>query len=145
MNLPANGSLEFPVTEEHVFDTQLSVSSLTPDNLLTYIRNKAISDNARRQLQQIADVKTQIANTDTEKRSVTDQENAVTRDEERNRQNIASLSTVSGQQQIVQDYARKLSDQETQIAKLRDRGTALDQQHAALQAQLNGLIEKLDF
>ena len=51
----------------------------------------------------------------------------------------------SGQQQIVQDYARRLSEQETQIGKLRDRQTALDQQKAALQAQLNGIIEKLDF
>ena len=109
MKLPANGSLDFPVTEERVYDTQTSVSSLNPDGLLTYIRNKSISDAARRQLQQIADVKTQIANTDADKRSVTDQINSVTRDEERNRQNIASLSPVSGQQQLVQDYARKLT------------------------------------
>ena len=145
IKLPANGSLEFPVTEEHVYDTQISVSSLNPDGLLTYIRNKSISDAARRQLQQIADVKTKIADADAEKRSVTDQVNNLTRDEERNRQNITSLSSVSGQQQLVQEYARKLSDQETQIAKLRDREGALDQMHASLQTQLNGLIEKLDF
>jgi hypothetical protein len=76
---------------------------------------------------------------------VNDQVNNVTRDEERNRQNIASLSQVSGQQQLVQDYARKLSDQETQITTLRDRESALDRQQASLQTQLNGLIEKLDF
>ena len=63
--------------------------------------------------------------------------NSTTRDEDRNRQNIASLSAVSGQQQIVQDYARKLTDQETQIAKLRDRQTALDKQRAALQTQVD--------
>lgn len=145
MKLPANGSLEFPVIEERVYDTQISVSSLSLDGLLTYIRNKSISDTARRQLQQIADVKTHIANTESDKRSVTDQINSVTRDEERNRQNIASLSAVSGQQQLVQDYARKLSEQETQITALRDRESALDQQRASLQAQLNSLIEKLDF
>jgi hypothetical protein len=145
VKLPANGSLDFPVTEERVYDTQTSVSSLNPDGLLTYIRNKSISDAARRQLQQIADVKTQIVNTDAEKRSVTDQVDNVTRDEERNRQNIASLSQVSGQQQLVQDYARKLSDQETRIAALRDREGALDRQQASLQTQLSGLIEKLDF
>ena len=71
--------------------------------------------------------------------------NTLSRDEERNRQNIASLSAVSGQQQIVQDYARKLADQETQIAKLHDREAALDQQRATLQTQLNGEIERLDF
>jgi hypothetical protein len=145
VNLPANGSLDLPVTEERVYDTQTSVSSLNPDGLLTYIRNKNISDAARKQLQQISDVKTQIANADADKRSVTDQVNNVTRDEERNRQNIASLSPVSGQQQLVQDYARKLSDQEAQISTLRDRETALDRQRTALQTQLNGLIEKLDF
>jgi hypothetical protein len=145
VQLPANGSLDFPVTEERLYDTQTSISSLNPDGFLTYIRNKTISDTARRQLQQIADVKTQIANSDSEKRSVTDQVNNLTRDEDRNRQNITSLSSVSGQQQLVQEYARKLSDQETQIAKLRDREGALDQQHASLQTQLNGLIEKLDF
>jgi chromosome segregation ATPase len=118
---------------------------MNPDGLLVYIRNKSISDAARRQLQQIADLKTQIAGADTEKRSVNDQAASLARDEERSRQNITSLSTVSGQQQIVQDYARKLADQETQIAKLRDREGALDQQKASLQTQLNGIIEKLDF
>jgi hypothetical protein len=132
IKLPASGALDFPVTEEHVYDTQTSV-------------NKAIGDNARRQLQQIADVKTKISDTDSEKTSVTSQINTITRDEDRNRQNIASLSAVSGQQQIVQDYARKLADQETQIAKLHDREAALDQQRATLQTQLNGQIDKLDF
>ena len=145
MKLPASGSLDFPVTEEHVYDTQISVSSLNPDGLLTYIRNKTISGAARRQLQQVSDLKTQLAGADAEKHSVTDQVNNLTRDEDRNRQNITSLSSVSGQQQLVQEYARKLSDQEAQIAKLRDREAALDQQHASLQTQLNGLIEKLDF
>jgi hypothetical protein len=145
IKLPASGALDFPVTEERVYDTQTSISSLNPDGLLTYIRNKNVSDAARKQLQQIADIKTQIVNTDSDKHSVTDQVANLTRDEERNRQNITSLSSVSGQQQLVQDYARKLSDQETQIAKLGDREGALDQQRASLQTQLNGLIEKLDF
>jgi hypothetical protein len=145
VKIPASGSAELPVTEEHIYDTQVQVSSLNPDVLLTWIRNKALSDAARRQLQQISDTKTAIANSDIEKGSVNDQVNNLTRDEQRNRENIASLSNVSGQQQIVQDYARKLSEQETQIAKLRDRATALDQQKATLQTQLNSQIEKLDF
>lgn len=143
--LPADGHVEFPVTEENVFDTQISVSSLNPDALLVYVRNKAVSENARRQLQQIADIKTQIADTEAEKHSVSDQVSSLAGDEERMRQNISSLSSVSGQQQIVQDYARKLADQETQIAKLHDREGALDRQRTALQSQLDGLIEKLDF
>ncbi|HWF07756.1 MAG TPA: DUF4139 domain-containing protein [Bryobacteraceae bacterium] len=145
VKVPASGAATLPVTEEHIYDTQVSVSSLTPESLLTYIRNKNISDTARRQLQQVADTKTAIANGDAEKRSITDQVNALTADEQRNRENITSLSNVSGQQQAVQDYARKLSDQEAQIAKLRERAAVLDGTHATLQTQLNNLIEKLDF
>jgi hypothetical protein len=145
IKLAASASVDFPVTEEHVYDSQTAVSSLNPDGLLTYVRNKSISASARTQLQQIADIKTRIANTDAEKRQVNEQVTSVSRDEERNRQNISSLSAVSGQQQLVQEYARKLADQETQIAKFRDLEAALDQQKASLQTQLNGFIEKLDF
>jgi len=145
IKLPANGELNFPVTEERVYDSQVSVSSMNPDGLLVYIRNKKISDAARRQLQQIADSKTQIVTLDNDKRSLNDQIANLTRDEERNRQNISSLSSVSGQQQIVQDYARRLTEQETQIAKLRDQVAALDQQRVTVQTQLNSRIENLDF
>ena len=145
LKLPAGGSLDFPVTEENVYDQQTSVSNLTPDSLLVYVRNKSIGDAARRQLQQIADIKTQIVSNDTEKRRVESDIQTVTRDEERNRQNIASLSAVSGQQQTVQDYARKLADQEVQIARLHDRATQIDNQTAALRTQLDQLIGKLEF
>jgi hypothetical protein len=145
IKVPASGSLDFPVTDENVYDQQASVSSLTPDSLLVYIRNKAITDAARRQLQAIADLKTKIAASDAEKHRIDGDVTNVTRDEDRNRQNISSLSAVSGQQQIVQDYARKLADQENQIAKLRDRQTQLDTERAALQQQLDTAIDKLQF
>jgi hypothetical protein len=145
IKVPANGSVDFPITAENVYNRQLSISSLNSDALLVYIRNRNVSDAARRQLQQISDLKTQIVNTDSEKRSVTEQIAGASQDEERNRQNISSLSSVSGQQQVVQDYARRLSEQETQIGKFRERQTALDRQKEALQTQLNGLIGGLEF
>jgi hypothetical protein len=143
--LPAGAAVDFPVTEERVYDTQTSVSSLNSPALLAYVRNKTLGDAARRQLQQIAALKTQIVDLDAEQHSVTGEIESTTRDEERNRQNIASLSSVSGQQQTVQDYARRLTDQETQIAKLRDRQMAIDGQRAGLQARLDGMVAALDF
>jgi predicted nucleic acid-binding Zn-ribbon protein len=113
--------------------------------LLTYVRNRNISDAARRQLQQLADLKTRITDAESESgRLDTDIQN-VSKDEERARQNIASLSQVSGQQQLVQEYARKLADAEAQIATLRTRRKQIDDQRVALQTQLNGAIEKLNF
>ncbi len=145
IKVPASGDVSFPVTEENVYDQQTQVSSLNPNGLLVYIRNQSISDAARRQLQQISDLKTQIVANDAERSRVTADIDSTARDEQRNRDNIASLSQVANQQQLVQDYARKLADQEVSIAKAHDRQKELDQQKVQLQTQLNGLIEKLEF
>jgi hypothetical protein len=145
VKVPASGDVSFPVTEENVYDQQIQVSNMNPDSLILYIRNQSISDAARRQLQQIADLKTQIVATDAERGQVNANVDSTTRDEQRNRENIASLSQVSGQQQLVQEYARKLADQEVSIAKARDRQKELDVQKTQLQSQLNALIDKLEF
>jgi hypothetical protein len=145
VKVPASGDVTFPVSEENVYDQSTQVSSLNPAGLLVYIQNKSISDAARRQLQQIADLKTQIVAADAERRRVDADIASTMVDEQRNRDNIASLSQVSNQQQLVQDYARKLADQEVSIAKSRDRQKELDQQKTQLQTQLNGLIDKLEF
>ena len=42
VKVPAAGSIEFPVTEENVYDRQVSCRILTPDSLLTYIRNRNV-------------------------------------------------------------------------------------------------------
>jgi len=107
VKLAANASVDFPVTEENVYDNQLTISSLTPETLAVHIRNKNLSDAARRQLQQVADMKTAIAKADNDRRAIDSDVRNIETDEQRNRQNIASLSSVSGQQQLVQDYARK--------------------------------------
>jgi hypothetical protein len=145
VKVPASGTVDFPVTTENVYDQQTEVTSLTPDSLTMYIRNKVLSEAARKQLQAVADLKAQIAANGAARTRVEADVQNVTRDEERNRQNIQSLSGVSGQQQIVQDYARKLADQETQIAKLRDREAALDTERGNLQASLTAAIGKLEF
>jgi hypothetical protein len=145
IKLAPNASVDFPVTEENVYDNQLTISSLTPDSLGVYLRNVTLADAARRQLQQVADLKTAIAKADTDRRAIEADVHNIETDEQRNRQNIASLSSVSGQQQIVQDYAHKLADQETQISGFRARQTQVDQQKAKLQNDLDTLIGRLDF
>ena len=145
IKLAANASLDFPVTEENVYDTQTTVSSVTADLLAVHLRNKNLSDAARRQLQQVADLKTAIVKADSDRRALDNDIRNIDTDQQRNRQNIASLSSVAGQQQQVQDYARKLGEQETQIAGFRARQSQLDQQRTKLQSDLDALIVRLDF
>lgn len=145
VKLGPDSTEKFPVTEERVYDTTTAVSSLTPDVLLTYVQNKAISDAGRRQLQQIVDLKRQIAELDGQIRPAESDIKSLVDDQARIRQNIQSLNAVSGQQEQVQKYARQLADQESRLAAQRDHLSDLRKQKATQESNLGDLIAKLEF
>jgi hypothetical protein len=145
IQLAPGASQEFPVSEERVFDQTYQVSSLTPDIILSYVGNRTLSDAGRGQLQRIADQKRQVADNNSALQEAQGQTRDLTASEERIRQNIGSLNSVSGQQQQVQNYARQLDAHEQQLAALRDRQSELQKKKTALEAELNKLIEALAF
>jgi hypothetical protein len=145
VKLAAGVTEKFPVTEERVYENAVSITDLTPDVLFTYVRNKNLAEAARKQLEQIADRKQQIAAADRERQHLEGQINDVIHDQERLRQNIGSLNQVSGQQQQVEAYAQRLSSQESELASLRDRRAELDKKRAALESEVSRSIETMTF
>jgi len=145
VKLSAGATEKFPVAEERVYESTIAIANLTPDLLATYVQNKNLSDTARKQLSEIVNRQQQIAAADAEVRRAEAQIASMVRDQERIRQNLNSLNHVSGQQDQVQKYARQLADQEAQLATLRDRQAEFERKRAALQSELNSLIEKMDF
>ena len=83
---------EFVVAEERVFDQSFGITNLTPDQILSYVRNRVLSDAGRRQLQDIAGKKSQIAENDRGLQETERQIRDLSADEERIRQNIGSLN-----------------------------------------------------
>jgi hypothetical protein len=145
VKLGPDATEKFPVAEERVYQTTTSVSSLTPDVLLSYVQNKALTEAARNQLQQILDAKRQIADLDGQIRQLDSDISGMVGDQTRIRQNMQSLNQVSGQQDQVQKYARQLAAQESSLANSRDKSSDLKKQKAAGESRLNSLIEKMDF
>ena len=145
VKLAPGATEKFPVTEERVYERAFTITDLTPDMLFTYVRNKAFSDAARKQLEQIANLKQQITAAGREIQNLESQINEVIRDQDRLRQNIGSLNQVSGQQQQVQAYAQRLANQESQLTSLRDRRAELDKKRAGLESQVSGAIENMVF
>ena len=145
VKLSAGATEKFPVSEERVYDNTIAFTNLTPDLLTTYIQNKSLSESARKQLEQIAAKKRQIAGNDSDLRRTEAQLNELVQDQDRIRRNISSLNQVSGQQQQVQNYARQLAAQEGQLATLRDRQAELQKRKTTLEAELNSSIETISF
>ena len=145
VKLGPDATEKFPVNEERIIENTVALSNLTPDVIATYVQNKNLSDAARAQLQQVLDLKRQIAANDGEIARAQTQVNNIFQDQERIRQNINSLNRVAGQELQVQTYSRQLATQETQLATLRDRLALTQTRKTTLEGQLNALIEKMVF
>jgi hypothetical protein len=145
VRLPPGATEQLPVVEEHVYDNALLITNLNSDVLLTYVQNKSLSDAARKQLQQIADAKRRAAENDAQLARTKSDIAAIERDQQRTRQNLESLNRVSGQNEQVQKYARVLTDLDTRVVTLRERERDLEDKKAAIQSEVNSLIEKMDF
>jgi hypothetical protein len=144
VKLAPDSTQKFAVSEERVYDNTFEISSLTPDILLSYARNKSIPESARRQFQDINNRKREIAGLDEQIQNTQTEIEELIKDQGRIRQNLTSLNNVSGQQEQVQKYSRQLSDQETKLAAMRDSLSELRKKKTAAQVGLNSLIVGLE-
>jgi len=145
VNVGGNTTESFAVREERIYDQTMSISSITPDVIATYLQNKSLSEAGRRQLEQIAQKKRDIAANDGQLKQAQADLSGLTQDEERQRRNIESLRNVAGQQNLVQQYASQLAAAEVKLTGLRDQQSDLQRKKTALESELNGLIEKAEF
>jgi len=145
VNLAPSSSDKFAVEEERLFDQTYSLLSTTPDFLLTFVRNQALSNDGRRQLEAIIAKKREITQVNNDISRTNQERTDLEKDQERVRQNLSALNRVAGQQDQVNRYAKQLADAEGQLASLRDRASDLQKRKAALEAELNALIERAEF
>lgn len=145
VKLGPSATEKFVVQEENLYDETTAVTSLTPDAIVNFIAGRSLSEAAKRQLEQVADRKRQIADADNQARATETEMNEQIRDQDRLRQNIASLRTVNGQDDQVQRYSRQLATQEAQIATMRDQIRDQRRKKQAMEKELMALLDKLEF
>ena len=145
IKLAASATQTFVIREERVYNTTLSISNMTPDALTTWIQNKALSATGRRELEQIAQKKRDIADNTAALQLADSGISDLTQDQTRVRANIQSLNAVKNQQDLVQQYASQLAANETKMAALRDQQSNLKRKKTTLESELNTLMEKMDF
>ena len=135
----------FTIKEDFVHDQVISLSSSTPDHIATLMVNRTMSAAGRKALEAVVSQKRQIAEADRVIRTAEQRVADLSKDQERLRQNISSLNSIAGQQDTVQRYARDLAAREQQIVTLRDQASEQRQKKSSLEAELNAMLEKLEF
>jgi len=145
VKLAPAATTKLQVVEESHGSNTVMVANFTPDLLVSYTSQKAISEAGRAALQKIVDQKAKIAAVDESIRQNQSEVNETAQAENRLRQNIQTLNNVAGQQDQVQTWSRELAAQEVQFTKLRDQAAGLEKQKAALTNALDDMIAKLEF
>jgi chaperonin cofactor prefoldin len=145
LNLGGKTTESFAVKEERVYDQSTQITNMTPDVLATWIQNRVLSATGRTQLTNILAKKRDIATNQSQLQTVQKDRTDLSNDQQRFRQNIDTLRNVAGQETLVQQYARQLSDTEAKLTALRDQESQLQRNGQTLQSELNTLVENADF
>lgn len=145
VKLAPGATEKFPVEEERVLTNTYALVNQTTDFLASLVENKELNPQVRTQLERILSQKNAIASLDREIAETESRRSELDKDQQRLRENIATLNRVAGQQAQVQKYAAQLAEQEATLTALRDRLAELRNKKAALEAELNRLIETLEF
>jgi len=145
VKLAGGATGKFAVEEERELVNTHGLMNQSPDFLVSFVRNKELSEEAREQLGRVISQQRQIAGTGNEIGRLETEINELTNDQNRIRQNISSLNRVSGQQEQVQKYAGELASQESRLAGLRDELNEARSRMTTLQSELNRLIETMEF
>ncbi len=139
------------VTEEKTWSYTIVVSEMTPDDLVSVLQDRdgqgrdQLTPAARQALEAIVAKKRDIAGQTRVIGALRDRFSRLEGDQARLRENLRSLGAVSGQEQLVQQYARQLAEAEAALLRLRTEETAAAQRLQESESQLAALIERLEF
>jgi hypothetical protein len=133
----------FTVEESRPTQTQVSVSSVTDDQVALLVRTQVLSAPLEAALRQVLTRKAEVARLTGEITRRQNEVNQIGTDQERVRENIRSLKGSSEEKQLLQRYVKQLDDQETRIETLRREIAALTDERTKAQQNLTTFIEGL--
>ena len=145
VDVKGDSTVKFPLAEERMYSQTYAISNMNVDQLLSWVRNKDLSEQGRLKLEAIAEVKRKIVDAEHEENRIAQQVNEINEDQGRLRNNISTLRNVAGQQQKVMNYSEQLAAQEGVLAGLRDRRAETRRLIDELSGKLNNLLETTEF
>jgi hypothetical protein len=142
--LPAAQSTQLPITEVLETRSQVSLQTLTREQLVMF-SGKETPPAIRERLGQIVDIQEQAAAFTNDIATAEARTISLFQDQERLRENLKALANRREEQDLRRRYLDQLSKQENEIDQLRARSEEVKKQLAAAQARLSELITTLSW
>lgn len=115
---------DLSVSEQMPLMDSYQLSSLTYNDLELFLRRKYIDENTRARLQKLIDLRSQINQIDAKLQALDDEEEKISEDQKRLRENIETLSKTPEAKTLITRYVEKVNTQETRLeAMVKERQT----------------------
>jgi hypothetical protein len=133
-------TVTFTVEETRPVRGEFAIDAVTDDRIVLLVRDQAISAATEAALRQVIVRKAEIARLAADISVHQEDIDAITRDQDRVRENMKSLKGSSEERQLLQRYVKQLDDQENRLETVRKERQALSDQRQKAQADLDTFI-----
>jgi hypothetical protein len=143
VELKAHDKFELPVVERRALMDSYALSGFTRPQLDLFVARRYIDDATRAALQNLIDIKTQIAALDARSEAIDKEIEEIGADQKRLRENIEALTKTAEAKQLIERYIAKADQQETRIEQLTKEKQTVAAERDKLQAQLDAAIRTM--
>ena len=133
------------VKEAKPLETRYVINNLTDDQIAFFLRQKTINPEIEQALRKIVAQKNVVAGFDRELQSRANETKRIFDDQQRLRENMKALKGSAEEKALLQRYTKELDDQENRLDAIRKETADLEQKKQEAQAELNRMIEELQF
>jgi hypothetical protein len=133
------------VKESRPVEARYAISNMTPEQIQMFVVQKTISPEIEQALRRIVAQKGVIAGFDTQLQARKDETKRIFDDQQRLRENMKALKGSPEEKALLQRYTKQLDDEETRLEGIRKESADLEAKRAEAQAELNRMIEALEF
>jgi hypothetical protein len=134
---------KFVVKESRPAETSIYVSTITDTQVAAFVEEKTIKPPVEEALRRVIAKKNEISEVEQEMRLRQTEMEAIDKDQARLRENMKALKGSPEEKALLQRYTRQLDGQEDRLAVLKKENADLQTKRAALQAQLNGMVQEI--
>jgi len=133
------------VKEAKPLETRYVINNLTDDQITLFVRQKTINPEIEQALRRIVAQKNVISGFDRDIQARNNETKRIFDDQQRLRENMKALKGSAEEKALLQRYTKQLDDEETRLEAIRKETADLEAKRAQAQAELNRMIEELQF
>lgn len=134
----------FTIAERQPLMETYSLTSLTRPQLELFLSQRYIDAATKAKLEKLIDLRAQIAQIDARLEAFESEEESISTDQKRLRENIEALSKTPEAKQLITRYIQKADEQESRLEQINKERKSLQQERARIESELATEIRSFD-